>query len=169
MRITWPGITPLCVSIDAFWPMTEYLSPASPRFCSAAFNCDRLRDFREHGSLRYSLADFHVQFLQHAVNSRPDVQPVNLRFVQPVERSLLIQGRLLHGKLGINRICKRFDFFLREIVLFGKLFGLLLRLSSRQDLAASPLVRSCSFVSFCISAVRYCELICAAWVRLSIS
>ena len=104
-----------------------------------------LRDFRESGARSHLLPDVHVEPLQDAVDARADVQLLDLRFFQCVERALLVDACLRHGKLRGDGICEGLDFLLSEIVFFGEFFGLHLggfdvELGFQAELA-EPLVR----------------------------
>ena len=73
---------------------------------------------------RHPLADIDSEFLQDAVHARANVQLCNLRSLQLVKCTLLVNVRLLDGKLRGDGACKGLDLLFSEIILFGQFLGL---------------------------------------------
>ena len=98
------------VGVDGGFLADKDILSLSLRDFELGLQVRRLGDASEGGALQNFLADFDVKLLQDAVNSRPDVELIELRFFQFVEGMLLVDFRLLNGELRLDGAFECFYF-----------------------------------------------------------
>ena len=131
MRVTRPPITPLRVSISAFWPIWMSFACVSAILISALRRPGLATRARlVPGATCWPTSTGHE--LQHAAQPGADVQFVLLLPLELQHSARLIDARLLHGELRAARLGTARELLLRDLVPDGELLGVDLRLPNHQ-------------------------------------